>query len=114
MRITGTAAVVDDRDLLQEIWVANPLLHHYVGELDNPDLIIYRIARELFDEARPDRRPVRLLGVAAGDLVAAATDGPSQGQLFGAAPESEDARKILEAMDQIREKFGDRAIRHGR
>jgi len=78
------------------------------------DLIIYRIARELFDEARPDRRPVRLLGVAAGDLVAAATDGPSQGQLFGAAPESEDARKILEAMDQIREKFGDRAIRHGR
>ena len=44
VRITGTAAVVDDRDLLQEIWVANPLLHHYVGELDNPDLIIYRIA----------------------------------------------------------------------
>ena len=44
VRITGTATVVTDRDLLEEIWDSNPLLHHYLGELDNPDLIIYRIA----------------------------------------------------------------------
>ncbi len=80
----------------------------------NDDLVLYRIARELFDEASPNQRPVRLLGVAAGDLVAAVADEPSQGQLFGGTPEPEGARKILETMDRIREKFGDQTIRHGR
>lgn len=43
VRITGTAKVVSDRALLQEIWEANPLLRSYLGSLDNPELIVYRI-----------------------------------------------------------------------
>jgi general stress protein 26 len=43
VRITGTAEVVTDRPLLQEIWDANPLMRQYLGSLDNPDLIVYRL-----------------------------------------------------------------------
>lgn len=43
VRITGLAEVVTDRPLLQEIWDANPLLQQYLGSLDNPALIVYRI-----------------------------------------------------------------------
>ena len=43
VRITGTAEIVMDRPLLQEIWDANPLLRQYLGSLDNPALIVYRI-----------------------------------------------------------------------
>jgi general stress protein 26 len=43
VRITGTAEVVTDRALLQEIWDANPLMRQYLGSLDNPELIVYRI-----------------------------------------------------------------------
>lgn len=43
VRITGVAEVVTDRKLLQEIWDANPLLRQYLGSLDNPELIVYRI-----------------------------------------------------------------------
>lgn len=43
VRITGIAEVVTDRALLQEIWDANPLLRQYLGSLDNPELILYRI-----------------------------------------------------------------------
>jgi len=43
VRITGIAEVVTDRPLLQEIWDANPLLRQYLGSLDNPMLIVYRI-----------------------------------------------------------------------
>jgi general stress protein 26 len=43
VRITGVAEVVSDRALLQEIWDANPLLRQYLGHIDNPDLIVYRI-----------------------------------------------------------------------
>jgi general stress protein 26 len=43
VRITGTAEVVTDRALLQEIWDANPLLRQYLGRIDNPELIVYRI-----------------------------------------------------------------------
>src|SRR5256886_10885086 len=43
VRITGIAEVVADRPLLQEIWDANPLLRQYLGSLDNPALIVYRI-----------------------------------------------------------------------
>lgn len=43
VRITGVASVVADRALLQEIWDANPLLRQYLGSLDNPELIVYRI-----------------------------------------------------------------------
>lgn len=43
VRITGVAEVLADRALLQEIWDSNPLLRHYLGSLENPALIIYRI-----------------------------------------------------------------------
>lgn len=43
VRITGVAETVTDRPLLQEIWDANPLLRQYLGSLDNPALIVYRI-----------------------------------------------------------------------
>jgi general stress protein 26 len=43
VRVTGLAEVVTDRRLLQEIWDANALMRQYLGSLDNPQLIVYRI-----------------------------------------------------------------------
>jgi general stress protein 26 len=43
VRITGVAEVVTERSLLQELWDTNPLLRQYLGSLDNPALIVYRI-----------------------------------------------------------------------
>ena len=43
VRITGTAEIVQDQTLLQQIWDANPLLRQYLGMLNNPELIVYRI-----------------------------------------------------------------------
>lgn len=43
VRITGEAETVTDQDLLDEIWSTNPLLRHYLGSSDNPELIVYRI-----------------------------------------------------------------------
>ena len=43
VRITGKAEVVTDRALLEQIWNSNRLLQHYLGSLDNPQLIVYRV-----------------------------------------------------------------------
>ena len=43
LRITGKAEVLSDRALLEDIWQKNRLLQHYLGTIDNPDLIVYRI-----------------------------------------------------------------------
>ncbi|MCG8649162.1 MAG: pyridoxamine 5'-phosphate oxidase family protein [Pirellulales bacterium] len=43
VRIPGVAAVVLDHDVLEEIWNDNPLLRQYLGKVDNPELIVYRI-----------------------------------------------------------------------
>lgn len=43
VRITGVAETVTDRDVLREIWDANPLMRQYLGSLDNPQLIVYCI-----------------------------------------------------------------------
>lgn len=43
VRITGVAEAVSDAALLDEIWRTNPLLRYYLGEADNPELIVYRI-----------------------------------------------------------------------
>ena len=43
VRLSGVAEVLDDRPLLEEIWEANPLMRHYLGSIDNPALIVYRI-----------------------------------------------------------------------
>jgi len=46
LRITGRAEVVDDVDLLAEIWADNPLLKQYLGRPDNPEFILYRVVPE--------------------------------------------------------------------
>ena len=43
VRITGVAEVLDDRGLMEDIWASNPLLRNYLGTIDNPELIVYRI-----------------------------------------------------------------------
>ena len=43
VRITGVAEVLTDARIRQEIWDSNPLLRRYLGSLENPELIIYRI-----------------------------------------------------------------------
>lgn len=43
VRITGVAHVLTDRAALEEIWNSNPLLRQYLGSIDNPELIVYRI-----------------------------------------------------------------------
>jgi general stress protein 26 len=44
VRITGRADVVTDRALLEDIWQQNPLLRQYLGTIDNPQLIVYRVS----------------------------------------------------------------------
>ena len=43
VRITGVAQIVEDRETLDEIWNTNTLLRQYLGSIDNPELIVYRI-----------------------------------------------------------------------
>jgi general stress protein 26 len=43
VRITGVAEVVFDEAIIQQIWDENPLLRQYLGDIHNPQLIIYRI-----------------------------------------------------------------------
>lgn len=43
VRITGTAGIVTDGELLESIWSTNPLLRSYLGSIDNPELIIYQV-----------------------------------------------------------------------
>ena len=43
VRITGVSTIVTDRNLLQDIWNTNRLLQHYLGSIDNPELVVYKI-----------------------------------------------------------------------
>lgn len=43
VRLSGIAHVETNRTVLAAIWEANPLMRHYLGSLDNPQLIVYRI-----------------------------------------------------------------------
>jgi general stress protein 26 len=43
VRIEGVAEVLADRPLLEQIWADNPLMRQFLGSLDNPALIVYRI-----------------------------------------------------------------------
>jgi general stress protein 26 len=43
VRITGKAQVLKDRRILEEIWNENRLLQYYLGSIDNPELIVYKI-----------------------------------------------------------------------
>ncbi len=46
VRIEGVAEVVTDRAVLQEIWDANPLLRNYLGSIENPALVVYKVRPE--------------------------------------------------------------------
>jgi general stress protein 26 len=43
VRITGVAARVTDRAVLEDIWNTNPLLRAYLGSVDNPEFILYKV-----------------------------------------------------------------------
>jgi general stress protein 26 len=43
VRLTGVADTVTDRAVRQEIWDANPLLRAYLGSIDNPEFVLYRV-----------------------------------------------------------------------
>lgn len=43
VRIAGVAQVVEDREVLEQIWESSPLLRNYLGSIDNPELIVYRV-----------------------------------------------------------------------
>ena len=43
VRLTGVAEIITERPLLEQIWQDNPLMRQYLGSLDNPQLIVYRI-----------------------------------------------------------------------
>ena len=43
VRITGDAQLVDDTAVRQSIWDANPLLRNFLGSLDNPEFMLYRV-----------------------------------------------------------------------
>ena len=44
VRITGVVEDVADAAVRREIWDANPLLRAYLGSIDNPEFILYRVA----------------------------------------------------------------------
>jgi DNA polymerase-4 len=73
------------------------------------DLVLYRVACELLAGCWPGRPGVRLLGVTGAGLVVG--DAPVQGGLFGAPPQKRD--QLLKAMDAIRDRHGEDAVRHG-
>lgn len=73
--------------------------------------VIYRTACALFDELW-NGSPIRLLGIRTGKL--AEEDEPVQLSLFDyAAPVSEKQQKLDAALDKIRSKYGDNAIKRG-
>ncbi len=43
VRITGVAEVLTDKAILEQIWKTNPLLKQYLGSIDNPALIVYKV-----------------------------------------------------------------------
>ena len=43
VRITGTAELVADRNVREEVWKENPLLRSFLGTIDNPEFVLYRI-----------------------------------------------------------------------
>ncbi|MFO0312944.1 MAG: DNA polymerase IV [Planctomycetota bacterium] len=73
------------------------------------DLELARVARDLLDAEWDRARGVRLLGVTAAALVAAAA--PVQAALCGGDPRRQE--RLLRAMDAIRDRHGDDAVGRG-
>ena len=76
----------------------------------NEDEILYRTAKKLFREMW-NGEPIRLLGIRTSKLVEA--EEPEQLSLFDLGKESEKQKRLNEAMDSIRSRFGEGAIRRG-
>ena len=74
----------------------------------NQDGILYATVAELFDEVWQPGRKVRLIGVGASSL----TDKPQQPGLWDTPSDKE--RRLLEAVDELRQKYGSKAILPGR
>ena len=81
------------------------------------DSEIYHIAVELFDELW-DKRPVRLLGIRSSKLQK--EDEPEQLSIFDIQREQKDAartekqKRLDKALDEIRKKYGEDAVKRGR
>jgi DNA polymerase-4 len=73
------------------------------------DLVLHATVCELLASCWPGRPGIRLLGVTAAALVDG--DGPVQGALFAAPPPK--SERVLRAMDAIRDRHGEDAVRHG-
>ena len=43
VRITGSAHLIADSAVRQSIWDANPLLRNFLGSIDNPEFLLYRV-----------------------------------------------------------------------
>lgn len=43
VRLTGVSELVTDAALRQEIWDSNSLLRVYLGSIDNPEFMLYRV-----------------------------------------------------------------------
>jgi DNA polymerase-4 len=68
---------------------------------------IYRLALDLLGKVRPKGKAVRLIGVGVSGL------GPPLRQLGLWDADSEKSRRLQEALDTVRAKFGEKAIRRG-
>lgn len=75
----------------------------------NSTQTIFETASQLFDELW-DHTPIRLLHVATGKIDASGADGGEQLELFD-QKQSEKRKKLDQAIDAVRNKFGDDAIR---
>ena len=75
------------------------------------DVVLHQHAVQLFDALWPGKPGIRLLGVGVADLVEGSV--PVQGDLFEQASGKAGASAaVLEALDQIRDRFGEDSIQH--
>ena len=88
-----------------------------MGRAINADQVVYQTACELFHELW-NGQPIRLLGIRTSKLVS--DDAPEQMSIFDFQNEqinkkakSEKHQKLDKALDEIRKKFGDEAIKRG-
>ncbi len=85
-----------------------PTRQHSLAQPTDHDELIYRVTLELFHNLWRPGMPVRLLGVGVSGL------GHRAQQLGLWDAQSEKDRKLLEAMDTLRARFGETAIQRGR
>jgi len=77
-----------------------------LGQPTDDDDVIYHAALELFIRNWPRGRPVRLIGVGISSFEAGVQLG-----LWGGP--SEERRHLIDALDRLRDRFGDKSVRRG-